>query len=223
MKNNEFVDYLNNYLFADRLMPICEQFVPIRGTNKHYWIGNFGTVMSHKKYGKPEKITAKLDKDGYYRVGLFIDGKKISKFVHRLVAQHFVPNPDPNNFDVVNHIDGNRTNNCYLNLQWCTWGYNMHHKVMIGNAPVGENHTNAKLTNEQALEIYNLNQTGQYTYKELSTLYNVSPSIVRNLCTGRTYNAITNHLNKISIIKLDGTSKIDQRERAKIKEMIDNE
>lgn len=56
----------------------------------------------------------------YNRVGLMKDGKQISESVHRLVALAFVPNPRPDLFKFVDHIDGNRRNNHYTNLRWVT-------------------------------------------------------------------------------------------------------
>ena len=48
-------------------------------------------------------------------------------FIHRLVAQYFVDNPD--NYSMVDHIDGNPSNNHYSNLRWCTQAINMNNPV----------------------------------------------------------------------------------------------
>lgn len=65
--------------------------------------------------------------DGYYKVELCKDGKKTRFFVHRLVALHFIPNP--NGYDCINHIDENKTNNHVANLEWCTREYNNNYGV----------------------------------------------------------------------------------------------
>ena len=58
----------------------------------------------------------------YKRVSLYKDGQYKSKYVHRLVAEAFIPNP--NNSPVVNHKDEDGTNNKVENLEWCTNQYN---------------------------------------------------------------------------------------------------
>ena len=60
--------------------------------------------------------------NGYLRVGLSHEGKQKQHLIHRLVAQAFLPNP--NNLPVVNHKDGNPSNNNVSNLEWCTQEYN---------------------------------------------------------------------------------------------------
>ena len=71
----------------------------------------------------PEKIlTPQLDKNGYYRIGLTKNRKRSYYFVHRLVAEAFIPNPDKLSY--VNHKDEKKTNNKVDNLEWCTMKYN---------------------------------------------------------------------------------------------------
>ena len=67
---------------------------------------------------------------GYLNVRIKIDGEWITKLVHRLVAQTFVPNP--NNMTEVNHKDSSRTNNNASNLEWCTRSYNIKYKEKFG-------------------------------------------------------------------------------------------
>lgn len=65
------------------------------------------------------------DRSGYKTVALFKEGKKESHYVHRLVAEAFVPNP--NNHPMVNHKDESRDNNEAENLEWCTHQYNLNY------------------------------------------------------------------------------------------------
>jgi len=70
-------------------------------------------------------------KDGTLRVNLYNEGKRKGKYVHRLVAEAFIPNPDRK--PQVDHIDGNKQNNHISNLRWCTDEENQDFRVEQGN------------------------------------------------------------------------------------------
>lgn len=61
---------------------------------------------------------------------MYENGKSKRYFRHRLVATHFIDNPE--NYDFVNHIDGNKSNNKVSNLEWCTQSYNEKHAFATG-------------------------------------------------------------------------------------------
>ena len=96
---------------------------------KSYEISNKGNVRKKNKNGyrllKPNK-----DKDGYLKVCLCENNNRIYRFVHRLVAIEFIEN----NFDkpTINHIDGNKENNCVENLEWATYQENNNHALKTG-------------------------------------------------------------------------------------------
>lgn len=105
-----------------------EVFVPIHNFD-NYFISNLGNVMSCK--GKqPRILKQKVDKYGYCCVCLRRDNKNYYFTVHRLVAQSFIENPLDK--PTVNHIDGNKQNNYYTNLEWHTISENTKHAYENG-------------------------------------------------------------------------------------------
>lgn len=89
-----------------------------------YTVDETGAVYSYKK-GKRNRLKPLTGgHGGYEKVRLYIgEGTKWKDFfVHRLVAEAFIPNPD--NLPVVNHKDQNPGNNAAQNLEWCTIQYN---------------------------------------------------------------------------------------------------
>ena len=80
-----------------------------------YYVYEDGRIYStlSNKWLKPD-----INKNGYCQITLFINHKPFRIKVHRLVALLFIGNP-PLNKNMINHIDGNKTNNHYTNLEWC--------------------------------------------------------------------------------------------------------
>lgn len=96
-----------------------EIYKDIQGYEGKYQISNLGNVYSliTNKILKPG-----LTLDGYYQVNLYKNGVKKHLYIHRLVAQSFLDNP--NNYPIINHKDENPMNNIYSNLEWCDKKYN---------------------------------------------------------------------------------------------------
>lgn len=104
----------------------------VEGYEGHYQVSNIGNVRSvtkkvNTKGGVKATKNGKMLKQsksakGYLSVNLSKNGKSKSCEVQRLVAIAFVSNS--NNYPCVNHIDENKANNVFTNLEWCTYGYN---------------------------------------------------------------------------------------------------
>jgi hypothetical protein len=73
-----------------------------------------------------------ISNTGYQRVGLTKNGLNKKYLIHRLVAMYYVNNKNPKKYNIVNHLDGNKLNNHYSNLEWCTHKQNMQHAKKLG-------------------------------------------------------------------------------------------
>lgn len=101
-----------------------------------YEISSYGRVYnaSTGKMLKPARSSSKtvtnLNNQSYMRVGLTTIQHKVRLLnVHMLVARAFIPNPNPEKFTIVNHINGNPECNWVTNLEWCTPIKNMYHAL----------------------------------------------------------------------------------------------
>lgn len=96
-----------------------EIWKPIKDWEDAYLVSNLGRVFSIK-YNKP--IAVRVSNHGYCTADLFTRRKGVVRrkkiYVHREVAKCFVSNPE--NKEYVDHIDADKTNNVYTNLQWVT-------------------------------------------------------------------------------------------------------
>jgi hypothetical protein len=109
----------------------------IKGYEGLYQVSNLGNIKSlsreiicgNGRTLSKEKIFKFRNCDGYNRVHLMKYKKEKNLYVHRLVAEMFIPNP--NNLPIINHIDENRSNNHVDNLEWCTQKENVNHGTAI--------------------------------------------------------------------------------------------
>ena len=93
--------------------------IEIAGEKTAYEVSRSGTVRRTNNHHVLKPVA---NSEGYLLIRIRHNGRTITEFLHRLVAVAFVPNP--NRYDVVNHIDENRQNDSANNLEWCDKSYN---------------------------------------------------------------------------------------------------
>jgi hypothetical protein len=126
--------------------------VPVDFYNGYYEVSNLGNVRSVDRLVKCENGVRSIKgtikklqvREGYPMVSFSRSQIMKSFNVHRLVAIAFIPNPK--NYPIVNHIDGNKWNNSVSNLEWCDYFHNNQHSVRTGlNPAVGERQWNSTI------------------------------------------------------------------------------
>lgn len=106
-----------------------ETWKTVSNTDGKIQVSNYGRVRSLLR-GEPQILKVQADQKGYQRVSVTIHRRKMHFKVHRLVAAAFIENP--NNLPQVNHIDGNKGNNCVSNLEWISNKDNAYHAIKNG-------------------------------------------------------------------------------------------
>lgn len=184
-----------------------EEWKSIENYNGYYEISNYGNVRSLDRTYKDSinRIVFKKGKEqkkyirrNYYSVWLNKDNKSIPFSIHRLVATHFLKN----HFDYpfVNHKDGDKLNNIWFNLEWCTAKENTNHAIdnnlIVFNS--GSKSRNVKLVENQVFYILKSN----LTHQELADLFNVSRSNISSIKRGNSWvdfaKTLRTEINKIT-------------------------
>lgn len=91
-----------------------------------YLVDESGNIYSEKT----NKILVGNKNTPYHLITISSNGKQYMRKAHRLVAEAFIPNP--NNYPMINHKDGNKRNNNVSNLEWCTAKQNSIHSFANG-------------------------------------------------------------------------------------------
>ncbi len=158
-----------------------EIWVPIKGYKRYYEISNLGSVRSittekiKKQSGGPGTSTR------YFYVTLYKNNVGTKIQIHRLVAKHFIPNPD--NYPYVLHKNDDRTMNSEYDLKWGNQLHNHLDCVRNGNYKLppymrGTDQPRSKLNPKKVRKLRRLRKKG-YTQERLATLLGVSRGTVR--------------------------------------------
>jgi len=131
---------------------IRQIWIPIIDFENFYEVSEYGDIKSiprtvgsrirstgvNTRYLSEKLLIHDENKQGYLRVTLAKNGVNKRFAVHRLVAMAFIPNPE--NKPAINHKDGNKKNNHYSNLEWCTNSENNKHahKTGLNNGRLGK-------------------------------------------------------------------------------------
>lgn len=169
-----------------------EVWVFIKDTDNQYLISDHGNVFSVRrnkvlKHGKSPY--------GYHVASIRTNTDKFrnrKKFIHRLVASHFIPNV--HNKPHINHIDSSKVNNHFLNLEWCTSKENINHCIGVGrfrlitkeNALRGEDNGMSVLSKEKVLKIRELYKNGVFG-TEIANIFNIGNTTVYNIVNRNTW------------------------------------
>ena len=173
-----------------------EIWAPICGWEGLYEVSTLGRVRSLdrlviEKTGKTRRrkgwVMAAVKSGKYFGVTLSKGGCEVRLYLHRLVAEAFIPNPESK--ACVNHIDFNRSNNAVANLEWVTYAENSAHAFANKNwesaAPKGSNCSSAKLTEALVYEIRSNYAPNKAL--ELAEKYGLTRGAIYHIISGRTW------------------------------------
>lgn len=175
-----------------------------RNKRTDYLISEYGEVYSEKRNFIMKR---RVDKKGYVRIDLMVDGSKVGVSIHRMVALAFIGicKECPDNEDIeVNHKDGDKTNNFIENLEWSTHIENIEHARKTNLYQKGEVHFFNKYSDNTIYNICNLFIKG-ISFNEITQLTGVPQTYLVNLINKRKRKCITSKFdfsNHVYFIKV---------------------
>lgn len=179
-----------------------EVWKEVKEWNGKYLISNRGRFKSiggkyKKRYPDGYITLGAIGYGGYRSVMLRKPGFLFQVRVHTLVAEHFCVKPVSSIKLFVNHLDGNKLNNNYWNLEWCTPAENVRHAVATGLHDLkGEKHPHAKLTIEKVIEMRILRNKLNWTYQRIANQYGVERRQASDVIRGVNWGWLKEGLNE---------------------------
>lgn len=162
----------------------------IKGYEGLYEINEAGQVKSIRRIqirsnGSPIIISEKikkpyLNKSGYVTIALIKNNTTANRYLHRLIAEAFVPNPK--RLNVVNHKNGIKSDNRIANLEWCTSSHNNLHAIHTRLRKPAK----ACITEADALKISEMRIQG-LTYEEIGAILNIPKYSIGSFLRGESY------------------------------------
>ena len=158
----------------------------VDGVPTRYYVTLFGSIYNSETWHKLVPAIV----NGYHKVLIYyaVNGHKKRKMfsVHRLVAQAFLDIPKHIIDPVVNHIDGNKTNNDVSNLEWVTQSENAIHafKMHLRYAKLGKDCNFTKYNDEVIHNICRELQDNKLTFPQIAKKYGVSRKMVSRIFNG---------------------------------------
>lgn len=173
------------------------EWVGIEG-HDDYEVSVFGEVrckvfreFSSRPFPANSLVKQVKSTNGYMRAALRVaPGKQKLALVHRLVAIAFLPNPE--NLPQVNHKDGDKTNNCVENLEWCTAKENRRHAVDIGLQTFrqGEDSSYVVHTEEMILKILDMHFIESLKAREISEITGIHKNYIYLILKGKIWTSL---------------------------------
>ena len=155
-----------------------EVWMPVKGYEGKYIVNRNGIIKSLYKRNLNQPMPQRIDRAGYWTVRLSKENHDSTRYVHRIIAESFIVNP--NNKCCVNHINGNKLDNTFENLEWVTQAENMQHAYKTG-----------LIINMGKKEIKVINICTNETYqsiKKASMVLNLKYSSLKNMLNGKRTN-----------------------------------
>lgn len=140
-----------------------------------YQVSNLGNIKNNK--GKLLVINNRKSNSGYIQIRLYSSGKYYYRYLHRLIALAFIPNP--NNFRTINHINGNKLDNSISNLEWASDEAQQRHAFLTGLKAKG-----VSFTKEELFKIYHLYFEKHIYPSKIATMLNRPFGTIKKICYG---------------------------------------
>lgn len=187
----------------------------VTGSNPAYKVTKEGRV--YKRDGNEFEYTTR---SSYLSVVLNNSDEQYTVKVHRLVAYLYCPGYNVDTLNVVDHIDGNKLNNHYTNLEWVTSSENQKRAIALGlktfEATSGENNYLATFTEAQLRTCLHGAYYPKITSKEFKVLVaplNLTAAQVKSIYAGRTWLSVTSQYGLIPLAEIPATERVGNKAR----------